>query len=137
MSTNSLIIDLRAQLPWHRRYMSTTSTAMLWGVWFLLWRPMVVLFTLMTYDKPYGFHRLLNAFWFGLQMDMITLLTCAAILCLWCKLIPAHSVKHAKKKSTHDYARHFDLPEQEIVQGRQQKVTVVHHNEHGQIIRVE
>ncbi|ENV47704.1 MULTISPECIES: poly-beta-1,6-N-acetyl-D-glucosamine biosynthesis protein PgaD [Acinetobacter] len=137
MSTNSLIIDLRAQLPWHRRYMSTTSTAVLWGAWFLLWRPMLVLFTLMSYNKPYGFHRLFNAFWFGLQMDMITLLTCAAILCLWCKLIPAHSVKHAKVKSTNDYARHFDLPEQEIVQGRQQKVTVVHHNEQGQIIRVE
>jgi poly-beta-1,6-N-acetyl-D-glucosamine biosynthesis protein PgaD len=117
--------------------MSTTSTAVLWGAWFLLWRPMLVLFTLMSYNKPYGFHRLFNAFWFGLQMDMITLLTCAAILCLWCKLIPAHSVKHAKVKSTNDYARHFDLPEQEIVQGRQQKVTVVHHNEQGQIIRVE
>ncbi|MGO3384714.1 MAG: poly-beta-1,6-N-acetyl-D-glucosamine biosynthesis protein PgaD, partial [Acinetobacter guillouiae] len=31
MKTNSLIIDVRKQLPWHRRYFSTTMTAMLWA----------------------------------------------------------------------------------------------------------
>ncbi|MDU5864724.1 MAG: poly-beta-1,6-N-acetyl-D-glucosamine biosynthesis protein PgaD, partial [Acinetobacter sp.] len=41
MKTNSLIIDLRRQLPWHKRYVSTTSTAMMWGGWLLLWRPFV------------------------------------------------------------------------------------------------
>ena len=33
MKTNSLIIDLRRQLPWHKRYASTTSTAMMWAAW--------------------------------------------------------------------------------------------------------
>ncbi|EYS15363.1 poly-beta-1,6-N-acetyl-D-glucosamine biosynthesis protein PgaD [Acinetobacter baumannii 25569_7] len=40
-------------------------------------------------------------------------------------------------KQTDDYARYFDLPVQEIEQGRSQKITVVHHNEFGKIIRVE
>ncbi|MFT4020947.1 MAG: poly-beta-1,6-N-acetyl-D-glucosamine biosynthesis protein PgaD [Acinetobacter sp.] len=137
MNTNSLIIDLRSQLPWHRRYVSTTTTAMLWGCWFLLWRPMVVLYTLIVYQKHYAFHKLFNAFWLGLQMDMIILITCAAILSLWCKLIPARTVKHIKQKSMSDYSRYFELPEQQIVQGRQQKISVVHHNEYGQIVRVE
>ena len=137
MSTQSLIIDLREQLPWHRRYMSTTSTAVLWGCWFLLWRPMVVLFNIVVDSKPYEFHKLMNAFWAGLQLDMMSLLLCAAVLCLWCKLIPAHTVKASRQKTNLDYARHFSLSEQEIVQGRQKKITVVHHNEQGQIVRVE
>ena len=46
MKTNSLIIDLRRQLPWHKRYVSTTSTAMMWGGWLLLWRPFVFIWVL-------------------------------------------------------------------------------------------
>jgi poly-beta-1,6-N-acetyl-D-glucosamine biosynthesis protein PgaD len=42
-----------------------------------------------------------------------------------------------KMKQTDDYARYFDLPEHEIEQGRSQKITVVHHDELGKIIRVE
>lgn len=137
MSTQSLIIDLRQQLPWHRRYASTTTTALLWGVWFLLWRPIVLLLTVVLYSKPYGVHKFWNAFWFGLQIDMILLLLCAAVLCLWCKLIPSHTVKQVKRKTTTDYARHFALPEQEIVTCRSQKITTVHHNEQGQIIRLD
>jgi poly-beta-1,6-N-acetyl-D-glucosamine biosynthesis protein PgaD len=34
-----------------------------------------------------------------------------------------------------DYARYFDLPEHEIEQGRSQKITVVHHDELGKIVR--
>lgn len=137
MSTNSLIIDLRSKLPWHRRYMSTTTTALLWACWFLLWRPMVALYTVIAYDKPYAMHKLFNAFWTGLQMDMITLITCAVVLCLWCKLIPSHTVKHVRRKDTMDYARYFDIPEQEIVDGRKKKITVVYHNEQGKIEHVE
>lgn len=137
MSTQSLIIDLRQQLPWHRRYVSTTTTALLWGVWFLLWRPIVLILMVVLYSKPYGVHKFWNAFWFGLQIDMILLLLCAGVLFLWCKLIPAHTVKQVKPKTTLDYARHFQLPEQEVIMSRSQKITTVHHNEHGQIIRVD
>ncbi|MFW1676067.1 poly-beta-1,6-N-acetyl-D-glucosamine biosynthesis protein PgaD, partial [Acinetobacter baumannii] len=38
---------------------------------------------------------------------------------------------------TDDFARYFYLPVQEIEQGSIQKITVVHHNEFGKIIRVE
>lgn len=137
MSTQSLIIDLRQQLPWHRRYASTTTTALLWSVWFLLWRPIVLLLNVVLYSTPYGVHKFWNAFWFGLQIDMILLLLCAAILCLWCKLIPSHTAKQLKSKTTADYAHYFELPEEEIVCGRNQKITTIHHNEQGQIIRVD
>ncbi|MCF8998880.1 poly-beta-1,6-N-acetyl-D-glucosamine biosynthesis protein PgaD [Acinetobacter nectaris] len=137
MSTRSLIIDLREQLPWHRRYMSTTTTALLWGCWFLLWRPILLILMFIIYSTPYGLNKLWNAFWLGLQVDMFSLLLCAGGLCLWCKLIPAHTVKQVAAKTTQDYARHFALPEQEVTQSRQQKVTTVYHNEQGKIIRVE
>lgn len=136
MRTHSLIIDLRQQLPWHRRYISTTTTAVLWGCWFLLWRPMVVLFNFVVDSKPYEFHKLMNAFWTGLQVDMTLLLLCAGILWLWCRLVPSHTVKEVQQKKTSDYARHFLLNETEIVSGRQSKISTVYHNEQGQIVRI-
>jgi poly-beta-1,6-N-acetyl-D-glucosamine biosynthesis protein PgaD len=36
-----------------------------------------------------------------------------------------------------DYARHFELPEGELLAGRDAAVCVVHHDERGRIVRVE
>lgn len=36
-----------------------------------------------------------------------------------------------------DYARHFQLPEQEVMDGRASSICVVHHDEHGRIIRID
>ena len=115
MKTNSLIIDLRRQLPWHKRYASTTSTAMMWAVWLLLWRPL------------------------GIEHGITALIACAICLLLWSHVLPEHRVggNALKAKQTDDYARYFDLPEHEIEQGRSQKITVVHHDELGKIVRVE
>jgi poly-beta-1,6-N-acetyl-D-glucosamine biosynthesis protein PgaD len=54
-------------------------------------------------------------------------------------VLPEHRVgdNALKAKQTDDYARYFDLPEHEIEQGRSQKITVVHHDELGKIVRVE
>ena len=41
------------------------------------------------------------------------------------------------EKQLSDYARYFELPEQEIHTGRLQKITTIHHDENGKIIRVD
>ncbi|WP_336169496.1 poly-beta-1,6-N-acetyl-D-glucosamine biosynthesis protein PgaD [Acinetobacter sp. 161(2023)] len=139
MKTNSLIIDLRRQLPWHKRYVSTTSTAMMWGGWLLLWRPFLFIWVLAELQKTHLVHRLFSAFGVGIEHGITALIACAICLLLWSHLLPERRVAGSAldAKQTDDYSRYFDLPEQEIEQGRSQKITVVHHNEFGKIIRVE
>ncbi|EXE26729.1 MULTISPECIES: poly-beta-1,6-N-acetyl-D-glucosamine biosynthesis protein PgaD [Acinetobacter calcoaceticus/baumannii complex] len=139
MKTNSLIIDLRRQLPWHKRYTSTTSTAMMWAVWLLLWRPFVLIWVLAELQKTHLVHRLFSAFGLGIEHGITALIACAICLLLWSHVLPEHRVggNALKAKQTDDYARYFDLSEHEIEQGRSQKITVVHHDELGKIVRVE
>ncbi len=82
MKTNSLIIDLRRQLPWHKRYASTTSTAMMWAVWLLLWRPFVLIWVLAELQKTHLVHRLFSAFGLGIEHGITALIACAICLLL-------------------------------------------------------
>ena len=138
MKANSLIIDLRRQLPWHKRYASTTTTAMMWAGWLLLWRPFILVWVLVEIKKTYLAQRLVEAFGDGIEQGVTALVLCAVALLLW-GFLPAKRVHktHVVEKSLPDYARYFELSEQEIQLGRQNKVTTVHHDENGKIIRVE
>ncbi|ENW04395.1 poly-beta-1,6-N-acetyl-D-glucosamine biosynthesis protein PgaD [Acinetobacter beijerinckii] len=138
MKANSLIIDLRRQLPWHKRYFSTTTTAMMWAGWLLLWRPFILVWVLIELQKTHIAQRLMAAFSDGIERGVVALFMCAIALLLW-GLLPAKRVhkKHAIEKTLPEYARYFELSEQEIQTGRQQKVSIVHHDENGKIIRVE
>ncbi len=138
MKANSLIIDVRRQLPWHKRYFSTTTTAIMWAGWLLLWRPFILVWVLIELQKTHLAQRLMAAFSQGLEHGITALFMCAVALLLW-GLLPSKCVhkKHAIEKALPDYARYFELPEQEIQAGRQQKVTTLHHDENGKIIRVE
>lgn len=138
MKANSLIIDLRRQLPWHKRYFSTTTTAMMWAGWLLLWRPFILVWVLIELQKTHIAQRLMAAFSDGIERGVVALFMCAIALLLW-GLLPAKRVhkKHAIEKTLPEYASYFELSEQEIQTGRQQKVSIVHHDENGKIIRVE
>ncbi|MGR0304901.1 poly-beta-1,6-N-acetyl-D-glucosamine biosynthesis protein PgaD [Acinetobacter beijerinckii] len=138
MKANSLIIDLRRQLPWHKRYFSTTTTAMMWAGWLLLWRPFILVWVLIELQKTHIAQRLMAAFSDGIERGVVALFMCAIALLLW-GLLPAKRVhkKHAIEKTLPEYARYFELSEQEIQTSRQQKVSIVHHDENGKIIRVE
>ncbi|MDF2418783.1 poly-beta-1,6-N-acetyl-D-glucosamine biosynthesis protein PgaD [Acinetobacter beijerinckii] len=138
MKANSLIIDLRRQLPWHKRYFSTTTTAMMWAGWLLLWRPFILVWVLIELQKTHIAQRLMAAFSDGIERGVVALFMCAIALLLW-GLLPAKRLhkKHAIEKTLPEYARYFELSEQEIQTGRQQKVSIVHHDENGKIIRVE
>ncbi|MCH7297249.1 poly-beta-1,6-N-acetyl-D-glucosamine biosynthesis protein PgaD [Acinetobacter higginsii] len=138
MKADSLIIDVRRQLPWHKRYFSTTTTAMMWAGWLLLWRPFILVWVLVELQKTHIAQRLMSAFGDGIEHGVTALFMCAVALLLW-SLLPAKRVhkKHAVEKTLPDYARYFELAEQEIQIGRQQKVSIVHHDENGKIVRVE
>jgi poly-beta-1,6-N-acetyl-D-glucosamine biosynthesis protein PgaD len=137
MKNNSLSIDLRRQLPWHKRYASNTSTAVMWGVWLLLWRPALLVMGFLSLQKHHVLEHLFGSFGTGLEHGFTALVACAISLLLWSNYVPAKTVKKQSAKTLTDYVHHFDLPVQEIEQSRQQKISTVHHDEHGKIIRIE
>ena len=137
MKSNSLIIDLRRQLPWHKRYASSTSTAMMWAVWLLLWRPVLIVVGLMSLQKHHVLQHLFGSFGLGLEHGVTALLACAAALLLWSNYMPAKTIKKTQVKTMTDYVNHFNVPVQEIEQGRQHKISVVHHDEQGKIVRID
>ena len=134
---SNLIIDLRQQLPWHKRYLSNTSTAMLWAVWLLLWRPLLLLLGIIGIQKPHIVNNIMSAFTLILQHGLIALMVCALSLLLWNRFIPAKTPQQAQQKLLTDYADHFALNAQEIESGRQQKVSTVVHDENGKIISIQ
>lgn len=134
LNTESLIIDARQDLPWYKRVFSDTSTAVMWGGWLLLWRPVLAITGLMSIHHPHFFSHFLNVI--GLEHYFTALLACAAALLLWSAL-PSHRVKNPQTKQLNDYADYFHLNPQVIQRGRANQICVVHHDEHGKIIRIE
>lgn len=137
MKNNHLIIDLRRYLPWHKRYASNTSTALMWAVWLLLWRPLLIVLGVVSLQKQHVVHQLFSAFGLGLEHGVIALLACVVALLLWTNFIPSKQVKKSPTKTMSDYVQHFELPVQQIEQGREQKISVVHHDSEGKITRIE
>lgn len=137
MKNNSLVIDLRRLLPWHKRYASNTSTAIMWAVWLFLWRPLLIVIGVVSLQKQHIIHQMFSAFGLGIEHGVSALLACVVALLLWSNFIPAKTVKPSSAKNISDYEQHFDLAIQDIEQGRQQKVSVIHHDDHGKIIRIE
>lgn len=137
MKNNSLVIDLRRLLPWHKRYASNTSTAIMWAVWLFLWRPLLIVIGVLSLQKQHVIHQMFSAFGLGVEHGVSALLACVVALLLWSNFVPSKVVKKTPAKIMKDYVDHFDLPVQDIEQGRQQKISVVYHDDHGKIIRIE
>lgn len=136
MKTQTLIIDMRNQLPWHKRYLSNTSTAMLWGFWLFLWRPLVILISFIAIQKPHLIKYFFGTLAHVLENGLTALLACAVSLWLWSHFIPSKTKAQAKDKSIEEYARSFNLDTHELKMSRLQKVATVHHDANGRITHI-
>lgn len=139
-SQHDLVIDLRHLLPWHKRYVSNTTTALMWGAWLMLWRPFLLVWILIQLQKSAAVHHLLNALSISLEYGGLELVLCSVGLLLRSRFMPSASAKVGSQEqpmATQQYADYFELSHQKIEQSRQHKITVVHHNAHGQIIDLE
>ncbi len=138
--TGSFIINARDRLRWHQRMWSDASTIILWGVWLRLWYP--VLRSLAWADFGAVHHRfaalghLPGPSVVGLPRYAMALVGTSGSLILWNRL-PALRLSTPEVHTVSDYARHFELPEEEILGGRSASVCVVHHDDGGRIVRVE
>lgn len=131
---HSLIIDARKQLTWHQKLFSDTTTAIMWAGWLLLWRPVVLLTWVMSLHHPVMLWNFLDNI--GIEQYITALLACAAALLLW-NTLPSHQVYKPRARQLEDYASHFDLSSQHISAGREQRICIIHHDDHGKIIAIE
>lgn len=132
-----MIIDIRHQIPWQKRYISNTGTLLLWGFWILLWQPIAISLGLFDAQQRSLVEHLLNAFFMILEHGFTTLFICALSLWIWRHFIPSTTVKHSPQKNVQDYAAHFQLDVQRLHSARQQKVLTVFHDEQGKIQSIE
>ena len=128
--SRSLIINARHRLRWHQRLCSDASTVIMWGAWLKLWYPMLRssgwVADLAFLSDSAG----------DVQRYAVALASTSGTLLLWNQL-PASKVSFPEVQSLADYARHFELSEEEILAGRGTSVSVVHHDDLGRITRVE
>lgn len=144
--SDDLIINVRDQMHWSQRMTTDVCTAVMWGGWFYLWRPVISLLAWLhgwsLIVHPVSHHHatglaviargssVLNA------EGLLALLCGAGALLLW-SLLPARQVKARSQVNTvADCAEYFGLSEQEIRDGRDTSVCVVHHDAEGRIVRI-
>ena len=73
----------------------------------------------------------------SLEHSIIALVGTSALLLLW-SLLPSRGVTHAHAvQGLDDYSDYFDLDAGEIIAGRESRVCVVHHDDHGNIVGIE
>lgn len=137
MDKNKLIIDLRYKLPWYRRYASTTSTALVWGIWLLLWRPIMLILGLIGAHRAGIAGKVLTLFLEALEKGMIILMLATLVLLVWHNMLPRKARKNIPAKTDQDYADYFHLEAQQLTQKRQQSIITVHHDNQGKITVLE
>ena len=127
-----LIINLRHQLPWHQRYLSTTTTALLWMGWLGLWKPLLaVALGFMAIHQPHLLLRMLGGI--GIEHYLVMLSACAISLWLWSSYMPAKRIKHFHRYRSQDYANYYQLNQELLIKAQGTKNLTVIHHPNGQI----
>lgn len=135
---DSLIINVRGELGWHRRLFSDATTAALWGAWLWLCQPAIGAVALMC-GTNLGAHfgrMALSCTPASLADDALTLAGTTAALLLW-KNFSARRARRPQLTHQPDYAGYFGLSAQALEQGRGTSVCVVHHDEQGRIVQIQ
>lgn len=137
MKTESVIIDIRHQIPWQKRYLSNTGTLLLWGFWILLWQPIAMALGWVEVRQQRLVDQVIVTFFSVVEHGLIMIVLSAFFLWIWSHCIPSKSMKMLPNHTVQDYARHYQIEVQSIDHARQQKVVTVYHDESGKIQRIE
>jgi len=136
-----MVINARGEFSLWRRILSDLVTLLMWAGWLLLWLPVLVklhqVVALHMRFEPAAIEVLDVITPVSLEHSIIALVGTSALLLLW-SLLPSRGVTHAHAvQGLDDYSDYFDLDAGEIIAGRESRVCVVHHDDHGNIIGIE
>jgi poly-beta-1,6-N-acetyl-D-glucosamine biosynthesis protein PgaD len=135
----TVIIDARDRLRWHQRFAWSASTAALWGGWLFLWAPLVKAggsLTRLGLDLTPYLPKLLPAGAANLPLSLLALAGTSGTVVVW-RNLPVRKASAGEALRVSEYARHFQLAEQVIEEGRGAGTCVVHHDHDGRISRIE
>lgn len=136
---STLIIEASDSLAWHRRLVSTASTAALWGGWLWLWIPLVKAAGQLAQMGPRFPVWGLEALPAGAPSLSLSLAAVAGIpgtVVAWRKL-PRRRAKVESPLPVSAYAHRFGIDAHVIEEGRRAAVSVVHHHADGSIAHIE
>lgn len=140
--SNTLIIDARHELSLSQKLICNSLTLALWSLWLYLCMPAIGLVIHLSGFK--GFYRQMveaQSLWPHLPHALLSFLLiqlgAASLLAIWATLTRNDASNRALPPDVHEYAKHFGLDGQQLRDARKHAITVVHHDEQGQIIRLE
>lgn len=136
MKDDSLIIDVRGQLPWQKRCFSNTTTLLMWVCWLFLWQPVMNDIGVLNTQSDRLVDQIINAFFNILEHGFVALLICSVMLWIWSHYIPSKTAKVIEAKTMHDYATEFGVDEMQIETARHQKIVTVYHDQSGKIVDI-
>src|SRR6185369_793902 len=127
LMSDSLIIDLRHRLCWHRRLLSDASTALLWSGWLWLWLPLLRASASLAKVGARITPALAELLAFpseeAIGQSIVALVGASGTLILW-KTLPARRVFVRPAVSVAEHALAFGLPEHDLRAGREAGVCV-------------
>jgi poly-beta-1,6-N-acetyl-D-glucosamine biosynthesis protein PgaD len=137
---NSLIINVRGELRWHRRLVSDVTTLALWAAWLWLCRPLFGAVATLCGSRV-GSHYATGSYAMSctpatIEFSAMLLAGTSVILLLW-NQVTARQALRPRLTALPDYAGHFGLSAQDILRSRECSVCVVHHDESGRIVRIQ
>ena len=122
---DTIIIDEYHKRSIFNRIVNDGATTFLWAGWSWLCK----------------FHHFFNLrFLFAvvppaLEDPAVALISTSSVLLLWNSI--DYDLPVLRKLEAVDYANHFGLSENELVEGRNTRICIVHHDEFGNIIKIE
>jgi len=137
---NSLIINARRELHWHRRLASDVTTLGLWAAWLWLCRPLFGAVATMCGahigNRYTTFGYAISCTPATIEFSAMVLAGASVILMLW-NQVTARRALRPRLGSSQDHAAHFGLSAQDVQHGRDSSVCVVHHDESGRIVQIQ
>jgi poly-beta-1,6-N-acetyl-D-glucosamine biosynthesis protein PgaD len=137
---DSLIINLRRELHWHRRLFSDATTAALWGAWLWLCQPAIGAVAVMCGSRlgarAQAASLALVCTPASIESSVLLLAGTAGVLLLW-KQVTARQARRPRITPHPDYAGHFGLTQQDLQASQASAVCIVHHDENGRIVQIQ
>jgi poly-beta-1,6-N-acetyl-D-glucosamine biosynthesis protein PgaD len=138
---DKLIINARRHLGWPRRILSDATTVGLWALWIYLWLPVFhkiqQVIRLRLHFEPAAAEVLETVEPIDFSNSVFLLIGTCAMLLLWTLLPKGRITTGLPAATLEDCADHFRLPVESLTEGRGSRITVVHHDDAGAIVRIE
>ena len=138
---DTLIINLRHELPLRKRILSDAATAFLWAFWIYLWWPFfeilwrIVIIHASAEDIADTIFDEIHAV--TVEHALMMLIGTSAILILIAKLPKYRPQSLHAVYQPEEYAQFFAIHPDELVQGLQSQVCTLHHNASGKIVSIQ